>query len=63
MTKYHTVKEVAEIFSIARSKVYELIYSGEIGFLKIGGTYRISENHLENYIKKNSHRAKPRRPF
>jgi len=63
MTQYYTVKQVAAFFSIARSKVYELIYTGEIGFLKIGGTYRISDHHLDNYIKKNSCRAKPRRPF
>jgi len=61
--KYYKVKEVAEFLSIAKSKVYELIYTGDIGFLKIGGTYRISDHHLENYIKKNSYRAKPKKPF
>ncbi len=36
-----TVQEVAEFLSISRSKVYQLMDSGELVFVKIGSSRRV----------------------
>ena len=50
-------QEVAQMLNVSRSKVYELISSGEIGSIKIGSDYKIPVKEFEAFLKKNTHPA------
>ena len=46
-----TVVEVARVLSIGRSKVYELLYAGELKSVKIGGSRRVRYSDLGDYVR------------
>jgi excisionase family DNA binding protein len=46
-----TVVEVAELLGIGRSKVYELLYKGELKSVKIGGSRRVRYSDLGEYVR------------
>jgi len=46
-----TVVEVARILGIGRSKVYELLYSGELKSVKIGAARRVRYIDLRDYVR------------
>jgi excisionase family DNA binding protein len=46
-----TVVEVAELLGIGRSKVYELLYGGELKSVKIGGSRRVRYSDLGEYVR------------
>ncbi len=45
-----TVKQLAEKLNISSSKVYALISGGEIAHFRIGGSIRVSEEQVEQYL-------------
>jgi excisionase family DNA binding protein len=45
-----TVPEAAEALAISRSKLYELLASGNLASIRIGGSRRIPLTALEDYI-------------
>jgi excisionase family DNA binding protein len=45
-----TPKNVAERLAISLSKVYSLIDRGTIGYYRIGGSIRVSEEQLNTYL-------------
>lgn len=45
-----TVTEVSKIFGVAKKTVYRWIWSGKIGFVRLGGCgIRISPEHLRKF--------------
>ena len=46
-----TVFEVSQFLGIGRSKVYELLYKGELKSVKIGGSRRIRYSDLGEYVR------------
>jgi len=46
-----TVMEVARFLAIGRSKVYELMYKGELRSVKIGGSRRVRYSDLGEYVR------------
>ena len=46
-----TVVEVSHILGIGRSKVYELLYKGDLKSVKIGGSRRIRYSDLGEYVR------------
>jgi len=46
-----TVAEVSHVLGIGRSKVYELLYKGELKSVKIGGSRRIRYSDLGEYVR------------
>lgn len=48
--KLYRVEEVAELLNVGRTKVFDLIRSGELGSVKVGGSRRITEKAIEDYI-------------
>jgi excisionase family DNA binding protein len=46
-----TVVEVSQFLGIGRSKVYELMYRGELRSVKIGGSRRIRYSDLGEYVR------------
>ena len=45
-----TVVEVAKILSLSRTKVYELLYSGQLASVKIGASRRVRRADLEQFV-------------
>lgn len=45
-----TVVEVAKILSLSRTKVYELLYAGELPSVKIGVSRRVRKTDLETFV-------------
>ena len=43
--------EVAEALGIGRSKVYELIHSGQLPSIRIGGSLRVPIDQLTHWIE------------
>ena len=48
-----TAKEVANILGVSRSKAYHMMRQREIPTITIGKNVRISNEDLEEYIRKN----------
>jgi len=46
-------EEVQEVLCIGRSKVYEMLASGELPSIRVGRCLRISRISLEQWIKDN----------
>ena len=45
-----TVPEVADVLNIGRTRVYDLMRSGELGSVKIGALRRVHVDAIEEYI-------------
>ena len=45
-----TVLEVAHSLSVSRTKVYELLYAGELPSVKIGVSRRVRKTDLETFV-------------
>jgi len=46
----YTVKEAAQLLSLSRSLIYELINCGKIRTIKIGRARRITRDQLEEFV-------------
>lgn len=53
-TKLLEIHEIQQLLGIGRNKVYGLIRSGEIAAFKIGREWKVTENAIDEYIKKQS---------
>jgi len=47
-----TVQEVAERLRVSLPMVWKLIYSGELGSVKVGRVRRVSEAQLSEYVQR-----------
>jgi excisionase family DNA binding protein len=47
-------KEVAEYLAVSRMTVMRLLESGELGSIRVGAQWRITESQLKEYIRRNS---------
>jgi len=50
--KLHRVEEVAEVLNVGRTKVFDLIRSGQLASVKVGGSRRVTEQAIEDYIER-----------
>lgn len=48
---YMTPKEMAERLRVSHMTIYRLIHEGKIRYLKVGGSFRISESAYEEFVK------------
>lgn len=46
--------EVAHVLNLGRSKVYEMMASGELPTLRIGRAVRVSSAELQQWVRKQS---------
>jgi excisionase family DNA binding protein len=46
-----TVKQIGEILNCSRSQVYLLLKQGAINSVKIGGSRRITQNQLLDFLR------------
>lgn len=61
MDKYLTTRDVAEILKISYDKALELMHSYELGAVKIGRQYRVTEAKLNEYLHPESIAQAPRK--
>ena len=61
MDKYLTTREVAEILKVSYDKALELMHSYELGAVKIGRQYRVTEKKLHEYLHPESITQTPRK--
>jgi excisionase family DNA binding protein len=52
MAKLLTVNEAAARLRVGRARIYDLIAQGAITSVKIGGSRRISDREVDEYIAK-----------
>ena len=52
--KILTVKQVQELLGLSQSSTYRLLKNPNCPTLKIGGSYRIIEDDLFNFLKQNN---------
>ena len=48
--RLYRVEEVARIMQIGRSKVFDLMRSGELASVKIGGSRRVPASAIDRYL-------------
>jgi excisionase family DNA binding protein len=49
--------EVTKMLSLGRTKVYEMMASGELPVVRIGSAVRVPREQLLNWIRENTQRA------
>jgi len=49
--KLYTVAEVAVMMRLSESKIWQLVYSGELDSIKIGWSRRVVATSVDEYIK------------
>jgi len=47
----YSVVEVSQILCLGRTKVYELLYAGELASVKIGALRRVRRSDLEVFVR------------
>lgn len=55
--KLYRVEEVAEVLNVGRTKVFDLIRSGQLASVKVGGSRRITEQAMDDYIVRLCHES------
>lgn len=48
--RLYRVEEVAEMLNVGRTKVFDLIRSGQLASVKVGGSRRVTERAIGDYI-------------
>jgi excisionase family DNA binding protein len=55
--KLYRVEEVAEVLNVGRTKVFDLIRSGHLASVKVGGSRRVTEQAIDDYIARLCHES------
>ena len=58
-TPYLTIAEVAEGLRVSKMTVYRLVRAHTLAAVRFGKSYRISEQAVEDYLRKTSVTAEP----
>ena len=49
--KFLTVAEVAAVMRVSKMTVYRLVHNGEIPAVRVGRSFRVSEDDVNEYLK------------
>jgi excisionase family DNA binding protein len=50
-TQFLTVAEVAALMRVSKMTVYRLVHSGELPAVRVGRSFRVSEQAVHDYLK------------
>ena len=50
--KFLTVAEVATVMRVSKMTVYRLVHSGELPAVRVGRSFRVPENAVNDYLRK-----------
>ena len=55
--KFLTVAEVAAMMRVSKMTVYRLVHSGELPAVRVGRSFRVSEDDVDEYLRKSFYNA------
>jgi excisionase family DNA binding protein len=50
--KFLTIAEVAAMMRVSKMTVYRLVHSGELPAVRVGRSFRVTENDVDEYLRK-----------
>jgi excisionase family DNA binding protein len=50
--KFLTIAEVASVMRVSKMTVYRLVHNGELPAVRVGRSFRVSEEDVDEYLKK-----------
>ena len=55
--KFLTIAEVAAVMRVSKMTVYRLVHNGELPAVRVGRSFRVSEDDVNEYIKNSFYQA------
>ncbi|MBO0846273.1 MAG: helix-turn-helix domain-containing protein [Nocardioides sp.] len=55
--KFLTVAEVAGMMRVSKMTVYRLVHSGELPAVRVGRSFRVTEDDVNEYLRKSFYTA------
>ena len=55
--KFRTVAEVAAMMRVSKMTVYRMLHTGEIPALRVGRSFRVREEDVDEYLRKSFYDA------
>ena len=55
--KFLTIAEVAAIMRVSKMTVYRLVHGGELPAVRVGRSFRVQENDVDEYLRKSFYNA------
>jgi excisionase family DNA binding protein len=55
--RFLTVAEVATMMRVSKMTVYRLVHSGELPALRVGRSFRVNEDEVQEYLRKSFYSA------
>jgi excisionase family DNA binding protein len=55
--KFLTIAEVAALMRVSKMTVYRLVHNGELPAVRVGRSFRVSEDDVDEYLRKSFYDA------
>ena len=55
--KFLTIAEVAAMMRVSKMTVYRLVHGGELPAVRVGRSFRVTENDVDEYLRKSFYDA------
>jgi excisionase family DNA binding protein len=55
--RFLTVAEVADIMRVSKMTVYRLVHNGELPAVRVGRSFRVTEDDVNEYLRKSFYNA------
>jgi len=55
--RFLTVAEVAAVMRVSKMTVYRLVHSGELSAARVGRSFRVPEDAVDEYLRKSFHQT------
>ncbi len=55
--KFLTVAEVAAMMRVSKMTVYRLVHNGELPAVRVGRSFRVTEEDVDEYLRKSFYSA------
>ena len=56
-SKFLTVAEVAAMMRVSKMTVYRLVHGGELPAVRVGRSFRVNEDDVDEYLRKSFYSA------
>lgn len=55
--KFLTIAEVAALMRVSKMTVYRLVHGGDLPAVRVGRSFRVSEEDVDEYLRKSFYNA------
>ncbi|HWJ66382.1 MAG TPA: helix-turn-helix domain-containing protein [Nocardioides sp.] len=55
--KFLTIAEVASVMRVSKMTVYRLVHNGELPAVRVGRSFRVTEDDVNEYLRKSFYSA------